>query len=195
MTARPGLLVIISGPSGVGKDTIVKRLLAADPDLRYSVSYTTRPPRDYESDGVHYVFVDEQEFKRLLEAGELLEHAEYNGHLYGTSKRRVEEARSSGHDVILKIEVQGAEQVRRRRPDGLFIFILPPSMEELLARRAGRGGESDDDLIARQKLAEAEMRFAERYDHQVVNDDADRAAAEILDLIRRERSRRSVAPA
>ncbi|MGH7776034.1 MAG: guanylate kinase [Candidatus Dormibacterales bacterium] len=189
MTA--GLLVVISGPSGVGKDTIVQRLLAADPNLRYSVSYTTRPPRDYEMEGAHYSFVARAEFERLLAAGEFLEHAEYNGHLYGTSKARVEEAQAQGHDVILKIEVRGAEQVRGRRPDGLFIFIRPPSMQDLLKRRVGRGSDSEADLEARQRLAEWEIKFAERYDQQVVNDDAGRAAGEVLDIVRRERSRRA----
>ncbi|MGH7903583.1 MAG: guanylate kinase [Candidatus Dormibacteraceae bacterium] len=185
-----GLLIVISGPSGVGKDTIVKRMLAADANLRYSVSHTTRARREYEVQGRHYNFVGEDEFRRFAAAGELLESAEYNGHLYGTSRRPVEAAQSQGRDIILKIEVQGAELVRRRRPDGVFIFIAPPSMAELVERRARRGTDSEEEMAARQSLAEWEMTFADRYDHVVVNEDAGRAAAEILDLIRRERVRR-----
>ena len=110
-----------------------------DPRLRYSISYTTRPRREYEVDGVHYSFVDESTFRRLIAEGEFLEHASVGGYLYGTSARRVEEMQDAGDDVILKIDVQGAEQVRRRRPDGIFIFLAPPSMDELLRRRRSAG--------------------------------------------------------
>ena len=187
-----GLLVVVSGPGGVGKDTLIGILLSRDPRLRYSVSYTTRPRREYEVDGEHYRFVDEPTFRRLAAEGELLEWATVNGCHYGTSAASVEEALGGGLDVILKIEVQGAEQVRARRPDALLIFISPPSMEELLRRRARRGAESAAEMEARQRLAEVEMGYASRYDHVVVNDDAERAVAEIQDILGAERRRRHV---
>lgn len=186
-----GLLVVISGPGGVGKDTVIGILLREDPRLVYSVSYTTRPRRRYEMEGEHYRFVDEAHFWRLAEDGELLEYARINGYLYGTSAAQVEEARARGRDVILKIDVQGAEQVRERRPEAVFIFISPPSMVELQRRRVRRGSEPPEVIQARQRLAEIEMSYAPRYDHQVVNDDAERAAIEIQAILERERRRRS----
>ena len=196
MTAivKPGLLIIMAGPGSVGKDTLIARLLEIDPRLRYSVSYTTRPPRDYEVDGVHYSFVDKPTFRRLIRRGEFLEHATFNAYLYGTSARRVEELQAAGRDVILKIDVQGAEKVRRKRPDGVFIFVAPPSMEELLRRRIERGTETPEVIAARQRLAEVEMAFADRYDHVVVNDDAERAVGEIESILDRERRRRGIIP-
>lgn len=188
---KPGLVVVISGPGGVGKDTLIDKLLERDPGLRYSVSYTTRPRRDYEVDGEHYSFVDEPTFRRLIAEGELLEHATINGYLYGTSGRRLDEARADGHDVILKIDVHGAEQMRRRRPDALYIFIAPPSMEELVRRRIERGAETAREIRARQRLAEAEMGFADRYDHVVVNDDAEGAVAEIERILEGKRKERN----
>lgn len=191
-----GLLIVLSGPGGVGKDTLIERLIPRDPRLCYSVSYTTRPRRAYEVDGEHYRFVDEVTFWRLAAEGELLEHARVNGHLYGTSASRVETLRREGRDVILKIEVQGAEQVRLRRPGALFIFLSPPSMDELLRRRRRRGAETAEEIEARQRLAEVEMGYAGRYGHVVVNDDVERAVDEVLGIIERERRRRrgSVAP-
>lgn len=185
------MLIVVSGPGGVGKDTLIDMLLARDPRLRYSVSYTTRPRRPYEVEGEHYRFVDQPTFWRLVEEGELLEHGRVNGNLYGTSARRVEEIRSQGCDAILKIDVQGAEQVRRRRPDGVFVFISPPSMEELLRRRTFRGTETAQEMESRQRLAEVEMGYASRYDHVVVNDDAERAAAEVQAILEQERRRRA----
>ena len=184
-----GLLVVMSGPGGVGKDTLIEMLRERDPRLLYSVSYTTRPRRDYEVDGEHYCFVGESDFWRLAAEGELLEHARVNGHLYGTSASRVAEALAAGRDVILKIDVQGAEQVRQRRPDALFLFIAPPSMRELLRRRAQRASEPPAVMEARQRLAEVEMGYASRYDHVVVNDEAERAAGEVQAILERERSR------
>jgi guanylate kinase len=185
-----GLLIVMSGPGAVGKDTLIEMLRARDPRLTYSVSYTTRPRRDYEVDGEHYCFVDEDTFWRLAAEGELLEHARVNGYLYGTSVARIEEALRRGGDVILKIDVQGAEQVRDRRPDAVFIFISPPSMDELPLRRARRGSESAEEMEARQRLAGVEMGYAARYDHVVVNDDAERAVAEIQAILEDARRRR-----
>jgi guanylate kinase len=187
---RRGLLIVISGPGGVGKDTLIQVLLTRDPLLRYSVSYTTRQRREYEVDGTHYTFVTETEFADMVAAGEFLEHAEVNGHHYGTSAGRVEDAQAAGYDVLLKIDVQGAEQVRTLRPDGVFIFISPPSMEELMRRRHVRGSETEQEMQERQRLAEWEMSFADRYDYVVVNDDVERATTEVESLVARERARR-----
>ena len=190
-----GLLIVISGPSGVGKDTIIERLLKMDANLRYSVSFTTRPKRDYEVDGVHYSFVTKPKFEELIARGELLEWAEYNGFYYGTSRTRVEKLQRQGLDVILKIEVRGAEQVREKRPDGVFIFIAPPSMEELLKRREERGSDTEKDIEERQRLARWEMSFAQYYDYVVTNEDAQVASNDVMEIIRMERKRRRGADA
>ena len=190
-----GLLIVISGPSGVGKDTIIERLLKMDANLRYSVSFTTRPKRDYEVDGVHYSFVTKPKFEELIGRGELLEWAEYNGFYYGTSRTRVEKLQRQGLDVILKIEVRGAEQVREKRPDGVFIFIAPPSMEELLKRREERGSDTEKDIEERQRLARWEMSFAQYYDYVVTNEDAQVASNDVMEIIRMERKRRRGADA
>lgn len=191
MGRRDGMLIVISGPGGVGKDTLIAMLRLRDPRLGYSLSYTTRPRRSYEVDGVHYTFVDEDGFKQLVDQGELLEHASVNGYMYGTSAARVEEALAAGQDVILKIDVQGAEQVRQRRPDAIYIFISPPSMKELMARRQRRGSEDAAVIEARQRLAAVEMSYAERYDQVVVNENTERAVGEIEAIIESERRRRS----
>ena len=185
-----GLLIVISGPSAVGKDTIIERLLKMDANLRYSVSFTTRPKRDYEVDGVHYSFVTKPKFEELIGRGELLEWAQYNGYYYGTSRTRVEKLQREGLDVILKIEVRGAEQVREKRPEGVFIFIAPPSMEVLLKRREDRGSDSEKDIEERQRLATWEMSFAEYYDYVVTNEDAQVASNDVMEIIRMERKRR-----
>src|SRR2546421_13029256 len=139
---RAGLLIVISGLSGGGTDTVVRPLLELAPQLKYSVSYTTRPPRPGEVDGQSYSFISEPEFLRLIEQKEFLEWARVYDHYYGTSRRRVEDALNRGDDIILKIDVQGASFVRKRKPDGLFIFITPPSTQELLSRLTGRNTES-----------------------------------------------------
>lgn len=188
---REGLLIVISGPGAVGKDTLIQKLRELEPGVVYSVSYTTRPKRDYERNDVHYTFVTPKKFKELIGSGELLEHAEINGHLYGTSRTRVEESQKSGRDVILKIDVRGAEQVREKRPDGIFIFLAPPSLEELMRRRKERGSESPEEMEQRQRLAQWELDHAQYYDYVVVNDDIDRAARDVLRIIEQERRRRS----
>ena len=187
--ARCGMLIVMSGPGGVGKDTLIAMLRARDPRLCYSVSYTTRPRRDYEVDGKHYSFVDEDGFARLAAEGQLLEHARIDGYLYGTSASRIDDALPRGRDVILKIDVQGAEQVRQGRPKAVFIFISPPSMDELMRRRQRRGSEPAATIQARQRLAEVEMGYSQRYDHVVVNDDADRAVRQIEAILDLERER------
>jgi len=190
-SSQHGLLIVISGPSGVGKDTVIKRLLDLDPNLRYSVSYTTRPPRPGEVDGVNYHFSSRAEFERLIREGAFLEHATYDGNLYGTPIAQLALIRASGHDVVLKIDVQGAEQVSKRAPDALRIFLAPPSMDELLRRRTQRHSESAADQASRQRIAEHEMALADHFDHMVVNEDVERAAQDILAIIRRVRERQT----
>ncbi|GAC1508812.1 MAG: guanylate kinase [Candidatus Dormibacteraceae bacterium] len=191
MTTRRGQLIVISGPSGVGKDTLIKLLLKLDRNLRYSVSCTTRSTRPGEVDGVDYSFLTHERFLQLVEKGAFLEHAEYNGNLYGTLIERVEEARAAGHDIVLKIEIHGAEQVREKVREGVFIFIAPPSVDELVKRQVKRNTESSQDMAARRKIAELEMQFASKYDHVAVNDDAERAAREVLAIIQEARQRQT----
>jgi len=187
VTEKRGLLIVISGPSGVGKDTLIKRLLELDRNLRYSVSCTTRPPRPGEVDGVDYTFVSRERFQQLIDEGAFLEYAEYNGNLYGTLAERVERARANGHDIVLKIEVQGAEQLRKRVPDAIFIFVVPPSVDELVRRQVKRNTETTKDMTARRQIATKEMEYSSRYDHVVVNDELERAVAQVLAIIRNAR--------
>jgi guanylate kinase len=189
MTAKRGLLIVISGPSSVGKDTLIKRLLELDHDLVYSVSGTTRKPRPGELPDKNYTFLTREQFEELVKKGAFLEHATYNGNLYGTFRDRVERARNEGRDVVLKIDVQGAEQVREKVPDGVFIFLAPPSIDELIKRQIKRNTESVEDMEARRQIATREMEYASRYDHVVVNDDIERAVKEVLDIIRDARDR------
>jgi guanylate kinase len=184
------LLVVLSGPSGVGKDSVLKRAFELDPNLTYSVSHTTRPPRPGERDGVDYFFVDEAEFDRLIEGGEFLEWANVHTHRYGTSRRLVEAAREAGRDVVLNVDVQGGTAVREKVPDAFLIFLMPPSVDELARRREGRGTEGGAELAQRAADAEIEMGYADRYDARVVNDDVDRAAREVLALIAARRAER-----
>jgi guanylate kinase len=186
---KRGLLIVISGPSGVGKDTLIRRLLALDHNLVYSVSGTTRKPRPGEVPDENYTFLTRERFEELVEKDAFLEHATYNGNLYGTFRDRVERARNEGRDIVLKIDVQGAEQVRDKMPDGIFIFLAPPSVEELVKRQIKRNTESVEDMEARRVIATKEMAYASRYDHVVVNDDIERAAREVLDIIQAARER------
>ena len=191
MSDRRGLVFVISGPSGVGKDALIEKLVEADPQVERSVSYTTRRPRPAEKDGVDYSFVSREEFQRLIDAGELLEHATYDGNFYGTSAKRVEQLLAQGDDVILKIDVKGADQVRQRLPDATYIFLAPPSMQELVRRTALRQTESAEDRSARQMIAETEMGYAPHYDHVVVNDQLDQAVRDVLAIIEAVRARKT----
>jgi guanylate kinase len=180
---RPGRLIVISGPSGVGKDTVLRALFQLDPHLRYSVSFTSRAPRPGEVDGVSYSFVDEPTFLHMVERGEFLEWARVHGNLYGTSLHRVRECLERGEDVVLKIDVQGAAQLRGRVPEAVFIFLLPPSEAALRERLQARETEDDESLAIREADAKRELAEASSYDHQVVNDQVERAAREILDIV------------
>ena len=182
-----GILVLYTGCSGVGKGTIMKELLRRDPNIRLSVSNTTREPRDGEIDGVHYRFVTREEFLALADADGYIEYAEYCDNLYGTPKQHVEELLAAGYDVFLEIEVQGGLQVMEQFPDVLSIFILPPSIEELENRLRGRGTETEE--VIRQRLAEAEneLAVAQQYRFRVVNDDLNTAVNEVLDILQRYR--------
>jgi guanylate kinase len=186
---KRGLLVVISGPSGVGKDTVIKRLLEMDRNLIYSVSGTTRQPRPGEKPDQNYTFLTREEFEDLVRKGAFLEHATYNGNLYGTFRDRVEKARDEGRDVVLKIDVQGADQVRRLVADAISIFVVAPSEQERERRQVERGSESAQDRASRGKIAEREMTRASDYDHVVTNDDVERAAAEIHEIIEGARRR------
>ncbi|GAC1344458.1 MAG: guanylate kinase [Candidatus Dormibacteria bacterium] len=182
---RPGAgrLIVLSGPSGVGKDTVLKALFALAPSLRYSVSYTTRPPRPGETDGLSYSFVDEPTFRRMAERKEFLEWAEVHGHLYGTSVAHVQQVLDRGEDIVLKIDVKGAAYVCRRFADAISIFLLPPSEQALRERLEARQTEDPQAIARRVADAVAELAEASFYQYQVTNDDVDHAARRILDIL------------
>lgn len=194
LLGAPGAqLVIISGPSGVGKDTIIEALRERprDPDYHYVVTCTTRAPRLGEIPGVSYQFLTRREFAELRDAGELLEYAEVHGNWYGTPRHEVADALAEGHDVILKIDVQGASAVKQRAPDALLVFLVPPSMEELFQRLRTRATETADELELRQRNAAIELARQGDYDRVVVNetDQQARTAAEIEAIITQEKRR------
>lgn len=187
-----GCVFVISGPSGVGKSSILRKLLERDSRLRFSVSHTTRLPRAGERDGQDYSFVDAEEFERLVESDAFLEHAEYQGCRYGTSRAAVEGPTAEGHDLILEVEVNGAEQLRERLPEAVTIFVLPPSPQDLETRLHGR--KSDDEQAIRKRLERArqELREKDQYQYQIVNDDLERAVdglARVVEDARRRRER------
>jgi len=188
---RRGLLIVLSGPSGVGKDTVLRELFRIDPRLRYSVSYTTRGPRPDEHDGVSYSFVDDATFDSMIHRNEFLEWANIFANRYGTSLERVRDALERGEDIVLKIDVQGAASVRQRMDgDAIFIFLLPPSADELRRRLVERATEDPDGVEQRWATAVSELAEQDKYDHCVVNDDVPQAAREILALIEAEREAR-----
>ncbi len=174
-----GKTFIISGPSGVGKSTVLKSLFEGRDDLYFSISATTREPRDGEQDGVHYHFIDVPRFQELIEADAFLEYAEYVGNFYGTPKKFVDKAMNDGKDVILDIEVQGALQVCNKRPETVRIFIAPPSWDELERRLVSRGTDSQEKIQKRLLRAKAELQTADVYDYFVINDSVERAVREI----------------
>ena len=174
-----GKTFIISGPSGVGKSTVLRELFKDRDDLYFSISATTREPREGEVDGVHYHFIDLKRFQELIEEDALLEYAEYVGNFYGTPKKFVDKAMNDGKDVILDIEVQGALQVSAKRPETVRIFIAPPSWEELERRLVSRGTDSEEKIQKRLVRAKAELQTADVYDYFVINDSVERAVREI----------------
>ena len=177
-----GKLFVISGASGVGKSTVLKKVMAARDDLRFSVSATTRAPRAGEEDGVHYYFITREAFQNLIDRDELLEYDFHNDTYYGTPQRQMEEKQALGQ-VILDIDPKGAFQVRSKRPDATLIFIMPPSFQELERRLRSRGDTSEAQIELRLGRAQWEMEQSAQYDYVVVNDDADRCAEEILKII------------
>ena len=182
-----GMLFIISSPSGGGKTSLVKALLEAEPGMRLSVSYTTRPPRPGEVHGRAYHFVTLPEFERLLETGEFLENAVIYGNRYGTSRKWIEREQAGGHDVLLEIDWQGARQVRRLMRNVVSIFILPPSPEVLESRLMGRGQDSAEVVRKRLAAARDEISHASEYDYVIINDEFNRAALDLRSIIRAER--------
>ncbi len=184
-----GLLIVISAPSGTGKTTLVHMLLKEFPDLEFSVSYTTRPPRPGEVDGKDYHFVDRKTFERMIEEGDFLEWAEVYGNLYGTSRTQVLRALNEGRDVILDIDTQGALQVKKNFPEAVLIFILPPSLKELERRLRSRGTDDEETIERRLKIAREEIRRAPLYDYIVVNDVLEVAYENLRSIIRAEKLR------
>ena len=179
-----GKLFVITGPSGVGKGTLINRLREDVPGIDLSVSATTRPHRPGERDGEHYHFLDAAEFDRRVTAGDFLEHADYASHKYGTLRSEVEPRLARGESVVLEIEVQGARQVRRTMPEAVQIFIAPPSARDLRERLEGRGTDSPDQIARRLEVADEELRARDEFGTVIVNDDLDRAAAELAELVR-----------
>lgn len=186
---RYGMLVVISAPSGGGKSTLLGRLLKEVENLRYSVSYTTRKPRPGEEDGVHYHFVSEADFERMRERGELLESAKVHGNYYGTGRRYVEEELAQGHDLILDIDVQGAEAVSTVLPDSVRIFIMPPGFDILSERLRGRASDSPETVERRLRNARGEVARFREFQYVVVNDDLETALRSLISIIRAERER------
>jgi guanylate kinase len=184
MAGSTGTLYIVSAPSGAGKTSLVKALLDAQPQVRVSVSHTTRSMRPGEVDGVNYHFVSREEFLERLEHDEFLEHAEVFGNLYGTSQRWLEQTLSEGYDLILEIDWQGAQQVRRLMPQAKSIFILPPTQEALRQRLTNRGQDSDDVIEKRMREAVSEMTHYVEYDYLVINDDFAHALIDLQAIFR-----------
>ncbi len=186
-----GNLFIISAPSGTGKTTILKKIVAAMDNVAFSVSHTTRAPRPVEQDGIDYFFIDKDNFARMQQQGLFLEWAEVHGNLYGTSSYAIQEATEQGRDLLLDIDVQGARQVKKKLGHtGVFVFIAPPSLEELARRLAGRSTESEDVITTRLNNAREEMKSLNQYDYVIVNDTVTEAVEVLKSIIIAERSRK-----
>lgn len=184
-------LVVLAGPTAVGKGTVASYIRRHHPEVQLSVSATTRPPRPGEVEGEHYYFVDDAEFDRMVEAGELLEWATvHNASRYGTPRKNVEEAIDAGNSVLLEIDIQGARAVRRAMPEATLVFLLPPSWDELVRRLVGRGTESPAEQQRRLETAKVELAAADEFDHQVMNHEVGEAAQKVVDLMRPRKGRR-----
>ncbi|ELH4389293.1 guanylate kinase [Staphylococcus pseudintermedius] len=191
MDTEKGLLIVLSGPSGVGKGTVRKRIFdEPHTSYKYSISMTTRQMREGEQDGVDYFFKTREEFEKLIEADEFIEYAEYVGNYYGTPVQYVKDTMNAGHDVFLEIEVEGAKQVRKKFPDALFIFLAPPSLDHLTERLIGRGTESKEKIESRVKEAKKEVEMMNLYDYVVVNDEVDLAKDRIQSIVEAEHLKR-----
>jgi len=185
-----GILLVLSGPSGVGKGTVCNALRARMKDLVYSVSATTRKPRSGEKEGVNYFFKTKEQFRTLIEQDQMLEWAEYVDNYYGTPRKFVEDTIHSGKDIILEIEVQGALKVKQKFPEGVFIFLMPPSLMELQSRIVTRGTESEESIRSRMNVALEEIRMIEHYDYAIVNDRVEAACEKIEAIIVAEHCKR-----
>lgn len=179
-----GLLIIITAPSGAGKSSLINAMLEAEPSLQRSISYTTRPPRPGEQHGREYFFVDERAFVEMLDRGEFLESALVHGYRYGTSHAVIREALAQGHDLILEIDWQGAQQVRRLMPETVGIFILPPSIRELERRMRTRAQDSEEVIRGRMSAAREELSHIAEFEYAIINNDFDEARKDLLAIIR-----------
>ncbi|KMK77154.1 guanylate kinase [Alkalihalobacillus pseudalcaliphilus] len=190
MDKEKGLLIVLSGPAGVGKGTVCGALRQQDTDIQYSVSATTRKPRQGEVDGVNYFFKEKEHFEEMIKNDQLLEWAEYVGNYYGTPVDYVRETINKGQDIILEIEVQGALKVRERFPEGVFIFLMPPSLAELRSRIVGRGTETEEIINKRMTVAKEEIDMMKRYDYVVENDEVHLAVERIKAIVTAEHCKR-----
>lgn len=188
MTKNKGKLFLISGPSGVGKGTICRELLNCNPNIYFSVSATTRAPRDEDIEGKTYYFKTKEQFEELIEQNEFLEWAEYSGNYYGTPKKPVMEHLEKGEDVLLEIDVKGALNVKKNFSEGIYIFIAPPDNNTLFERLKKRGTETDESIKKRLAAAESELKLKSEYDYVVINDVLDAAVSEVNNIILKERN-------
>ena len=189
MLNRKGLLLVVSGPSGAAKGTICKALLDKKDKIKLSVSATTRKPRNGEVHGVNYFFIEKEEFTKMVENGEFLEHAQIYDNFYGTPKAAIIECLEKGQDVILEIEMQGARQIKEVYPEGVFIFVLPPSLEELKSRIVGRGTETQEEIEKRFSCAFEEINQIVNYDYFIVNEDIEKSVNDVEAIILSEKNK------
>lgn len=187
--SEKGCLIVVSGPSGTGKGTICGELLKRHPEISYSISATTRAPREGEQNGVNYYFLQKAEFEQMIAAGELLEWAEVYGNYYGTPLKKIRERLAEGQDVLLEIDTQGALNVKEKMPEGILIFIVPPSLEELERRLRGRGTDAEESIVRRLAQAEKEIGLAKEYNYIVENDRVELALAKVEAIITAEHCR------